>query len=91
MLRLPLNPQRREPDMNTPVRGAVEITRGADRFAVTAMVPESTLVAVIDGAVITGNELATVQREWGELVAQGAALVSLLQAKHLAGRPGGAA
>lgn len=37
--------------MNTPVRGAVEITRGADRFAVTAMVPESTLVAVIDGAV----------------------------------------
>lgn len=65
-------------------------THLADTAREFSDVVASISTAAADGH-ITGNELATVQREWGELVAQGAALVSLLQAKHLAGRPGGAA
>lgn len=45
----------------------------------------------VDSSYCRMTDERMLQREWGELVAQGAALVSLLQAKHLAGRPGGAA
>lgn len=46
--------------------------------------------AAADGRV-TGNELATVEREWGELVQVGASLMGMLQAMHAAGVPKGMA
>lgn len=61
-------------------------TQLADTAREFSDVVASISTAAADGK-ITGNELAAVEREWGELVAQGASMVSLLRAKHQAGMP----
>lgn len=64
-------------------------THLADTAREFSDVVASISAAAADGK-ITRNELASVEREWGELVSQGASLVSLLQAKHQSGVPAGA-